>query len=382
MNRKQFILTTISALFAANFTTAQDDNRDVLKSYSYIELQGGLQQTATNAPINKLLTPTGAVSFGHYCYPGLGYRLHFNGIQAKSGFSDTDQYYKWNYMNISADIIVNLTNLVSKNPQHPLNVILVGGVGLNYAWNNNELKDMNLAIGKTPFAWQDNRLGHNIRAGIRLETNVTKPLGLSLEIGANNLCDRFNSKTNNSDDWMLTAMIGVSYRFNKRFKKPDPILVPVVQDVLETMSANVAPATSAIAEKKPEPKYETKPEPTKAVAKKETLHEEIFYDICKSDPTEGGQEQMKKIARFMERHKNAKILIVGYADKETGNPEINMKYAEQRAQGCKDALVKLYGCNPTNILVSFKGDTVQPFNEGEKNRCTIIDSEVEYIIQE
>ena len=382
MNRKQFILTVISALFVACFVTAQEDNRDVLKSYSYIEAQGGMQLTATDAPADKLLTPTGAVSFGHYCYPYIGYRLHINGIKAKSGFSDTDQYYKWNYINTSADLLVNLTNLLSNNPQHPLNVILVGGIGLNYAWNNEELEKLNIPIDKAPLAWKDNRLGHNILAAIRLETDVTKPIGLSLEIGANNLCDRFNSKTNNSNDWMFTAMLGVSYRFNKRFHKPNPILVPVVQDVLETMSANVAPATSAISEKKPEPKHETKPKSTKTVAKKETLHEEIFYNICKSDPTEDGQVQMEKIARFMERHKDAKILIVGYADKGTGNPEINMKYAEQRAQKCKDALVKKYGCNPTNIIINSKGDTVQPFNEADKNRCTIIDSEAQYTVRE
>ena len=380
MNRKQIIPIVILALFAASMATAQDDKRDVLKSYSFIEAQGGLQLTATDAPMSKLFTPTGAISLGHFVYPSMGFRLHLNGLKAKSGFSDTEQYYQWNYITTSADLLVNLTNLFSENPQHLLNVILIGGVGLNYAWENEELRNLNVPIGKTPLAWKDNRLGHNIRAGIRLETDVTKPIGLSLEIGANNLTDRFNSKTNNSNDWMFTAMIGVSYRFNKRFHKPAPILVPVVQDVLETMSANVAPATSAIEEKKPVPKHETKPEP-KAVVKKETLHEEIFYDICKSDPTEGGQEQMKKIARFMEKHKDSKILIVGYADKETGNPEINMKYAEQRAQRCKDTLVKLYGCNPTNILISFKGDTVQPFDEGVKNRCTIIDSEVEYIIQ-
>ena len=381
MNRKQIILIALSTLFAVSMATAQDDKRDVLKSYSFIEAQGGLQFTATDAPMSKLFTPTGAISIGHFVYPSMGFRLHLNGLKAKSGFSDTEQYYKWNYITTSADLLVNLTNLFSENPQHMLNVILVGGVGLNYAWDNDELKNLNIPIEKIPFAWENNRLSHNFRAGLRLETDVTRSVGFSLEVGANNLCDRFNSKTNNANDWMFTAMIGISYRFNKRFQKPVPVLVPVVQDVIEDVSANMAPAAFAIEEKKPEAKPESKPEP-KVVVKKETLHEEIFYTICKSDPTEDGQGQMKKVAQFMEKYKDAKILVVGYADRGTGNPQINLKYAGLRAADCKDALVKLYGCNPANILTDSKGDTVQPFDENDKNRCVIIDSEAQYTVRE
>jgi outer membrane protein OmpA-like peptidoglycan-associated protein len=379
MNRKQFIITAIAAFFVVSMATAQEDTRDVLKSYSFIEAQGGLQLTATDAPMSKLFTPTAAISFGHYVFPSMGFRLHLNGPQAKSGFSDTEQYYKWKYITTSADLLVNLTNLFGEYPQHLLNVILVGGVGLNYAWDNKELKELNIPVGKTPFVWEDNRLSHNFRAGLRLETDVTKSMGLSLEIAANNLSDRFNSKTNNANDWMFTAMVGISYRFGKRFMKTTPILVPVVQDAMEAFTASMAPATFAIEEEKQEP--QPKPEP-KLVVKKETLHETIFYAICMSDPTEGGKGQLQKVAQFMGKHKDAKIQIVGYADKGTGNPQINMKYAEQRAIGCKDALIKLYGCNPETILTDSKGDTVQPFDENEKNRCVIIDSEAQYTVRE
>ena len=379
MNRKQFIIIVIAALFAVSTATAQEDTRDVLKSYSFIEAQGGFQLTATDASMSKLFTPTAALSFGHFVFPSMGYRLHLNGLQAKSGFSETDQYYKWKYITTSIDLLVNLTNLFTENPQHQLNVILVAGLGLNYAWDNNELEKMNISHDKAPLAWKDNRFSHHLRAGIRLETDVTKAIGLSLELDANNLCDRFNSKTNNANDWMFTAMLGLNYRFGKRFAKPTPIIVPVMQDAIEDYTANMAPATFAVAEKKPEP--QPKPEP-KAVVKTEKLHETIFYAICMSDPKDVGKGQLQKVANFMRQHKDAKIQIVGYADEGTGNPQINKKYAELRAIECKDALVKSYGCNPENILIDSKGDTVQPFSENEKNRCVIIDAEAQYTIHE
>jgi hypothetical protein len=69
------------------------------------------------------------------------------------------------------------------------------------------------------------------------------------------------------------------------------------------------------------------------------------------------------------------VQVVGYADKGTGNAEVNKMYAERRATECKDALVKKYGCDAARISIDSKGDTVQPFAENDKNRCVIITGE-------
>jgi len=369
----------VLAFMAFTTANAQEDTRDALRSYSYVEAQGGLNWTTTNANITKLLMPQGALSFGHYFTPVVGARLHVSGLQAKSRFESAyyNLDYKWNYVTTSADLLVNLTTLVTKNYQNPLNLIFVGGLGLNYAWDNDELMNMRAPAEVVPLAWDDNRLSHNLRAGLRLETDVTKPLGVSLEVAANSLDDRFNSKTNDKDDWMITAMVGIAYRFGKRYQKPAPVMAPVVQEIVEDHSADLAPATPVVEEKKPEPK----PQP-KAVVKKETLHENIFYVICMSDPEDQGKPQLQRVADFMKKYKDAKVSIVGYADKGTGNPEINVMYAERRAAQCKDALVNKYGCDASRISIDSKGDTVQPFAENDKNRCVIIDSEAQYTVYE
>ena len=51
-----------------------------------------------------------------------------------------------------------------------------------------------------------------------METNITKPWGVSLEVDANNTSDYFNGKTNNSDDWGFSAMLGINYRFGQKYK--------------------------------------------------------------------------------------------------------------------------------------------------------------------
>ena len=368
---KKLLTIVAIAMLTVLSANAQGNDKGRLKSYSFIEAQGGVQLTSTDAPMDKLITPTAALSFGHYFYPAVGVRLHANAWQSKSGFQALDQYYKWKYVTTDADLLLNLTNLFSKNYKHALNVILVGGFGLNYAWDNDELRaitaqhrDLN-----TELAWDKNRFSHNIRAGLRLETDVTKPIGLSLEVDANSLSDRFNSKMNNSDDWMFTAMLGLSFRFGHKYKKceckkEEPVVVPEPVPVVEPEPKP---------EPKPEPVVEKKPEP-KVVTVKEQLHEEIFYVICKSDP-EVGKRQMQKVADFMKRNPNAKVSVVGYADKGTGNPRLNMGYSKKRAENCRQELIDGYGCDVSRISVDYKGDTVQPFDENDKNRCVIIDGD-------
>ena len=332
------------------------------KSFSFVEVQGGLQLTSTNAPMDKLFTPTAAFSLGHYFTPVVGARLHVNAWQSKSGFAGLDQYYKWKYVTPDLDLMVNLSNLLSDNQSRALNLILLGGVGLNYSWDNDELADLGISPQRIPLAWEDNRLSHNLRAGLRLETNQSKPLGLSLELNANSLSDRFNSKVNDQDDWQFTAMLGLTYRFGYKGKKP-AVHVPVTREIEETVWEEV-PVKEIVKERRPIQKTETV-----------KLHKEVFYAIRISDNVDPSVIQ-REVAQFMKENPTSKVAIVGYADKGTGNARLNEMYARKRAETFKKDLVEKHGCNADNIIIDSKGDTVQPFPEdNDKNRCVIIDAE-------
>ena len=356
MNHKQFFATAAFLLATAFNAQAQD-------SYSYVEAQGGLQFTSTNADITKLLTPTFGLSAGHYFTPYLGARLHFNGYESKGRFESLDANYKWRYLKTDADLLLNLSQALSPG-EHLLDVIFLAGAGLNYAWDNDELENLiaTNAQAKAPLAWSDNRLLHNIRAGLRFETNTSKAIGLSLELTANNTSDRFNSKTNDRDDWQMQAMLGLSYRFGrKQCKKEEPVVVPPVV-VEEEKPVVVTPVV-------PEKKLVTK------VVKEEkavTINKVIFYEICGSDPTQQGLNDLKEVAAFTNNYQKVSVTLTGYADKNTGNPEINMMYSQQRSEKAKDFIVE-NGGNGDVIVASSKGDTVQPFGENDKNRCVIID---------
>ena len=361
MKNKRLLLVAAAALFITGAASAQNDE---WKSYSYIEAQGGLQLTPTHADVSKLITPTAALSFGHYFTPVVGARLHVNAWQSKAGFKDLDQYYKWKYVTPDLDLMLNLSNLFGKSNNHPLNVILLCGVGLNYAWDNDELADLNIPIQRTPLAWKDDLLSHNLRAGLRLETNMSKPIGVSLELNANSLSDRFNSKTiHDNDDWMFTAMLGLNIRLGH--KKSEPVYITRTETVVDTILVD-EPEVIKVKEKRPVTKEE-----------KKSINEAIFFKLAQSDAdkAEGTDAAIKRVAELMKTSSDAKFTVTGYADKGTGTAAINKKYAKKRADDVAKKLTEEHGIDAARLSTDSKGDTVQPFAENDKNRCVIITGE-------
>ena len=90
---KKTLCVAALSLLMSGVVMAQDGNKKQGKimSWNFVEAQAGLDWTITNAKIDKLLMPMGALSFGRYFTPVVGARLHVSGLQAKSGFTDLDQ---------------------------------------------------------------------------------------------------------------------------------------------------------------------------------------------------------------------------------------------------------------------------------------------------
>ena len=72
-------------LLLAAPAVAQDEGKGSLKSYNFVEAQGGIQFTPTDANTGKLITPMASLSFGRFFAPAVGARLHVSGWESKSG---------------------------------------------------------------------------------------------------------------------------------------------------------------------------------------------------------------------------------------------------------------------------------------------------------
>ena len=98
----------------------------------------------------------------------------------------------------------------------------------------------------------------------------------------------------------------------------------------------------------------------------------LFYEIRESDLLADHVAKLDELVEWVNTRKIDLIVVKGYADKNTGNYRLNQMYAKNRAEKVKKALIKKYGIDKNMIECSSYGDTVQPFEENDKNRCTII----------
>lgn len=84
------------------------------------------------------------------------------------------------------------------------------------------------------------------------------------------------------------------------------------------------------------------------------------------------EDFVDEIVIWYNRHKGAKISLKGYSDKETGNARLNMQLSQKRINNVVESLIRK-GVPRKDITAKAYGDTVQPFDENEKNRCVLVE---------
>ena len=304
---------------------------------------------------------------GQY-YEGLTVPEPSDGVWALTGNPMT---YKYNYINTNLDLMFNLVNIFSKKVHHPLDLYLIGGIGCNYAWNNDDFESLTSRynVGGDLFNVWDN-ISYNLRLGLLADYNISKHLSLGMEVNFNALDDHFNSKFEDSDDWMMTAQLSLTYKFGfeKTRKKPNPEAVSITPAYQDSKQSDAALATS------PTPTVVKKPveEPVKVKeeVQEEPVKESLFYAIRESNVK--NEDAINQVAAWCKKYPSKTISINGYADKGTGNARVNARYAKLRAEKVATAL-RDKGVSDSQMVVNSYGDTVQPFEDNDKNRCVIIE---------
>ena len=197
----------------------------------FFGVQGGGQTTFTNYDQLKLITPTASVYVGGWFKPSVGARLHVNGLWNKGGFDNgADFKYDYRYVTTNLDLMLNPITIFGKKDYYPVNLYLIGGIGLNCAWDNGDAFAQKAYM---PMAWDGTHLSHNARVGLMVEWNVAKFLGINLEVDANSLNDKYNSKVANKDDWSVTAQLGLAFKFGYRKNTPAKdvaVVTPVTEE--------------------------------------------------------------------------------------------------------------------------------------------------------
>lgn len=371
MKCKALVASLLLAGMATQTTFAQGGKGEGRYPYVFVGVQGGAQLTWTNYSKKNLITPIGAVSIGGMFTPVVGTCLHVSGINNKGGIKSLNKTYDYKFVTSDIDLMINLSNAFRPGKRNWINAYLIGGVGLSYTWDNDDLKALSTSatLDDLNLAWDKERLVHNFRVGMQLEANINRFIGVNVEFTANNLNDRFNSKVNGRGDWQFQALAGINFKLGVGKKAaPAPKPMPVAP-----------PPTPPTPPTPPEPKHEPKvlPTPPKpdnkpvVLKKLETTSLDVFFDLGSSEVTAKEAVKLENFANWLKAHPTAKVELIGYADKGTGSEEINKKISEKRAEQIAKILVDKYGIDASRITTGYKGDNVQPFRNNDANRVVM-----------
>ena len=371
MKLNKVILSGVVALSCVSASAQEADKTvNVFTPHWYAQAQIGGQYTLGEIGFGKLLSPNVQVGVGYNFNQVVGARLTLNTWQSKAGQNVAGNVYKWkwNYVAPMVDATFNLTNLFCEyNPDRLVEVGVFGGIGANIAWGNDEAADAqkailagpgkNLAEVQAPLEnlWDGTKTRFVARVGANVDFRVSDRVKLGVELSANTLSDKYNSKKAGNPDWYFNALVGVKVALGETHTtKVIPAPKPV-EKIIERIIEKPAPA--------PAPKVETK-------VVEENFRRDIFFPIGNTNIAKSQSTKIAEIVEYMKENPDAKITLTGYADKGTGSAAFNDKIAARRAQTVYNTLAAK-GVAKSRMIKESKGCRVQPFEENDMNRVTI-----------
>lgn len=310
------------------------------------------------------VSPAVSISLGKYITPTWGVRAQVNGLwQSMCNHEGVADYHKQNkkYVGINIDAMLNLSTLFAGvNPDRIFELYAFVGPQMSIAKSQNVTETVNGSTGAVTAKYVSGddktraRIGGSV--GVDLKFNVSKYVAIDIEARgaiAPSVFGNISKHRKSEGTGILTA--GITYTFGgKKFAKVSDRIIEreVVKEVTKEVPKEVV-------------KEVVKEVPTASAAA-------IFFKINKADISPEGMVNIKLIAKTMKASPNTKYQVAGYADSDTGTPEINQTLSEKRAQAVYDALVA-EGVSESQLQKVAMGGTEPMFEKAYLNRVVILE---------
>ena len=399
---KRLTMIAVALLMLGGVASAQQSKSDEsleFRPHWSLKLQGGAAHTRGEAQFLELISPAAQLSASYNFHHAMGVRFGLSGWQGKGSVLSTEkELYKFQYGQLNADYVLDLASLIGGFKHDRIfSPYIFAGIGGAYGFNNEEaaaLKADPEYSAMLPYYWDNLPLVVG-RFGLGADFWVSKRVALGLEANSNFYSDKFNSKEDMSGllaDWQFNVLAGITFRLGDN-TRPSAVYAAAVAAAeaaaaeaaakaaaekaeAERLAAEKAAAEKAAAEKAAAEKAAREAAEKAAAeraAKAAENSDNVFFTINSTYIRKAEGEKLVKLAEWMKANPDFNVALVGHADRETGTPAGNMKLSENRAKVVKERLIKL-GVPAERISTAFKGDTVQPFAENNKNRvvtCTL-----------
>lgn len=347
---KKFFLMFMMALFTMSMTSAQTVHESKVFDNVYVTVSAGVTNPTTNIDWFNNTRPEFGVEVGKALTT-----LYTTGLEFKTAVNTTGVHTALDEMSLLWLHKLNLSNMIFGYSQDAKwDIYAIGGLG----WGHNMCIRDNYGVVNTGL-----EVAYNLNDAWSL---IAKP-----NIEWHHVNDGLN--VNHSD---LGLAVGVSYKFpnvggGRGF-------VPCDEDFLNSL-INELRADLELKEQALNGQKELNNQlnnhlielqahkcAVDTVIIDNTIAPTIGFVINKADLTSQSDAYLYSIAQA---YKDSELIVKGYADVKTGNPEYNMELSKKRAEVVKAKLIE-YGA--TNVSIEALGDTVQPFADNDMNRVAIV----------
>ena len=325
------------------------------------------------------LTAVYNLGFGKWFSPYIGWRLSFLGGAMRW---DNGEISKAKNVNANLDFMWDMFNsLGGVNPNRTFSIIPFVGLGGTYVW---DIKAPGSNIYNKWGAIKDESWTLPVSAGLQLRFRLCKYVDLFFEGRAQFYGDNFNGCAYGDPvDVNISAIGGLTFNLGgSQFRTFNPCdytdyinsLNGQVNDLRAALAATAADLAAAQAQL-PCPEVKEQPAPVVTAA---PLLASVRFKIGSAVITPAEEVNVYNIAEWLKANPGQKVVIAGYADKNTGSAGFNKKLSEKRAQAVCDMLVNDYGIDADRLTAKSFGSDEQVYTgkgQNDWNRIVIFKAE-------
>jgi len=315
------------------------------------------------------ITAAYGVGFGKLFNPYFACRF---GVQGAAYHWDANNaYQKAKFVNANFDLMWDMFNsLGSVDADRFFSIVPFVGVGATYSW------DFNHAYVPINNGYRKDRVWQiPVSVGLQLRFRLSKYVDFFAEARAAFYADNWNNNVSgNSFDALVQAMGGFNFNIGGRgwntFNECNYVSqIAALNGQVNDLRAQLLACGQTVAALQAQL-------PCPEVVEKDCVNAPLMATVrftinsAKILPTE--EVNIYSMAEWLKANPNEKIIIAGYADKDTGTSEYNMKLSQRRADAVKAELVNTYGIAEDRLSTAAFGSDVQEYpSNNDWNRIVI-----------
>lgn len=365
-------------------TTTFEENSDKYKvetnrfwSNWFITAGGGAQMYFGDhdkqMSIGKRLSPSLDLGVGKWFTPGIGLRVMYSGLSIKgatqNGAHSTGKVYdsskwlsysKFDYANLHADVLLNLSNLFcGYNPDRVYSATPYFGLGWMFTWDSPRQQEVSANLG----------LLNTFR--------LSSALDLNLDLRGSMVNDRFDGEVGGTKrEGVLSATVGLTYKFKQRGwqRSRTKTVVYNNEEELKAIRDRLNETQKRLRETSDENhRLKSELDAMTTVEGRVIIPKLIVvFPIGKSTLSKEARVNLGFLAEAILENEGSSYLISGYADNGTGSSETNERLSRERAQAVFNCLTREFKVPASFLKIESMGGVDNMFyNDATLSRAVI-----------